>query len=205
MTDATMKNAGIDTGQAIGYGWASVKKDFWYFVGLAIVATIIGGLGNSWKGHPNNWGFLSLFLSAWMTCGYVAIALSYQAGKKLPFENLFTNFKPYWGVLASTLLYGIIVGVGILLLIVPGIYFALKYQFVTTLIVDKGLGIGDAFQQSAKMTQGKKMSLLGFDLVSLGVIILGAICLGVGVFVAIPVLWLANIVVYRQLGQTAAA
>jgi len=189
----------IDTGKAIGYGWASVKKDFWYFVGLALVVTIIGSIGNSWREHPSHWNFINIFLSTWMLCGYTGIALSYQAGKKLPFENLFTNLKPYWRVLGATLLLGVIFFVGFLLLIVPGVYFALKYQMTINLIIDKNMGIMDAMRASAKMTEGRKMSLLGFDFASLGVIILGAICLGFGVLIAMPIVWLAGIVVYRQL------
>lgn len=200
-----MDTRSIDIGKAVGYGWTSVKKDLGYFVGLALVVLILGNIGQDTHAHPSNWSLIGFLLSILMTCGYTAMLLSYQAGKKLPFENLFTNFKPYWRVLGASLLVGLITGLGLLLLIVPGFYWALRYQMTVNLIIDKNLSIGDAMRQSASLTQGKKMSLLGFDFVCLGIIILGAICLGVGILVAIPVVWLAGIVVYRQLGQPTTA
>jgi len=125
--------------------------------------------------------------------------LDYQSGNKLPFPELFTQFKYYWRVLLATLLLGLIVGVGFIFLIVPGIYLALKYQFTIYLIIDKNLGIMEAMNESSKMTDGVKMSLFMFGLMLIGVMLLGVICLGVGAFVAMPVAWLATVVVYRRL------
>ncbi|MBI5467327.1 MAG: glycerophosphoryl diester phosphodiesterase membrane domain-containing protein [Candidatus Kerfeldbacteria bacterium] len=193
----------IDSSSAISYGWNAVKKDFWYLVGIAAVSQIISGLMSRPDQNPNSWDFLGIFLSAWMTAGYMVLMLSYQAGKKLPFTDLFTQLKYFWRVLGGTILVGLIVGAGTILFIIPGIYFALRFQFVIPLIIDKNLGIGAAMTESTRLTQGIKMSLLMFDLTLLGIIILGVICLGVGVFVALPVTWLAMVVVYRKLNQPA--
>ncbi len=189
----------IDSGKAIRFGWTAIQKDFWYLVSIAVVSSIITGVTNSPRHGPNNWDFLGLLLSAWMTCGYTVMMLSYQTGKKLPFVDLFTQFKHFFEVLGATLLVGLIVAVGFIFLIVPGIYLALRFQFTVTLILDRNLGIMEAMRESTKLTQGIKMSLLGFDLTLLGVILLGVLALGVGVFVAMPIVWLATVVVYRQL------
>ena len=134
-----------------------------------------------------------------MTSGYLKMMLSYESGKKLPFGDLFTQVKYFWRVLGATLLLGLIVVIGFFLLIVPGIYLALRFQFTLLLILDKDLGILEAMKQSSMLTNGKKMPLLGFDLTLLGVIILGAIVFGVGIFVAMPVVWLATVFVYHKL------
>ena len=198
-----MTTSRIDLNKALHYGWDAVRKDLWYFVGMALVVIIIGGIGNSTKGHPTNWNIIGALLSAWITCGYVTMLLSYQAGKKLPLDTLFTQTKQYGRVLGGTLLLGLIVCGGLLLLIVPGIYWALKYQYTIMLIIDKDLGIREAMRQSAALTAGQRMSLFVFDLALLGTVVLGAICLGVGILVALPIVWLANIVVYRQLSTPA--
>ena len=190
----------IKTGSAISYGWTSVKKDFWYFVGLAVVSTIIGSIGSD-NNNANQWDLLGLLLSAWMTCGYMTMMLSYQAGHKLPFGDLFKQVKHYWEVLGATFLLFVIIVIGLILLIVPGVYLAVRFQFTIQLILDQGLGIMAAMKESTRLTNGIKMSLLGFDLTLLGVILLGAIVLGVGVFVALPVVWLASVVVYRQVSS----
>jgi uncharacterized membrane protein len=196
-----MEGATIQSGKAISYGWASVKKDFWYFVGLSFVSTVIGSIGSSDRKRNDGWDLLGFLLSAWMTCGYTKLALSYERGQKLPFGELFTQWKYYWRVLGATFLLGLIVGIGFVLLIVPGIYLALRFQFTVQLIIDKDLGIMEAMRQSTKLTEGKKMALFGFDLTMFGVILLGAICLGVGIFVSMPVVWLASVFMYRRLSE----
>jgi uncharacterized membrane protein len=203
-----MTNLTLDTGKAISYGWESVKKDLWYFVGIAVVSVIISSIADN-PGQRNNkdlynvnfWSILTPFLTAWMVCGYTKLSLSYQSGKKLPFTDLFKQFKYFWRVLGATILVGLIVGLGLLLFIIPGIYFALRFQLTNTLIVDKNLGILEAMRQSSKLTEGIKLQLFGFNLTLLGVLILGLLALGVGIFVAIPVIWLAGVVVYRQISS----
>ena len=191
----------VEVGKSIGYGWETVKKDFWYFVGIAIVAMVISGVGSSREIGRTSWNIIGLLLSAYMMCGYMKIVLSYQAGKKLPFGDLFMQWKYYLRILGAQILLGIIIGIGFILLIVPGIYLALRYQFTFLLIIDRDLGIGAAMNESSRLTQGIKMSLLGFDLACLGVVILGAIVFGVGVFVATPVVWLATVALYRKLSS----
>jgi uncharacterized membrane protein len=90
-----------------------------------------------------------------------------------------------------------------ILLIVPGVIWAIKYQFYGYLIIDKKMGVMEALKKSAEMTDGIKLDLFGLGLVLLGVIILGALVLGVGLLAAIPTVWLATAYVYRKLSKAA--
>lgn len=195
----------VEIGKAIGYGWDSIKKDFWYFIGIVVMYLVITGITNGRDENQASWSLLGLFLSAWMTSGYMKLILSYYDGKKLPFADLFTQIKYFWRVLGATLLIGLIFIGGLILLIVPGIYWALRYRFAINLIIDKDMGITEAMGESARLTKGVKWRLLGFGFVTLGVIILGVICLGIGVLVAIPIVWLADVYIYKNLlGQSSA-
>jgi uncharacterized membrane protein len=185
----------IEIGKAFSFGWEGIKKDLWYFVGLALVVTI---LGNIWNGK-NHLGIIGLLVSSWLAAGSIKIALNYFDGKKLPFNNLFIQTKYFWRMLGSSLLLFLIVFVGLIFLIVPGIYLALRFFFTKTLIVDRDLGIIEAMKESAKMTEGIKWQLLVFCLAIIGTMILGAVALGVGIFVAIPIIWLADVYVYRKI------
>ncbi|MCX6808778.1 MAG: hypothetical protein NTW50_03885 [Candidatus Berkelbacteria bacterium] len=171
-----MSEKKVEIGKAIGYGWDSVKKDFWYWVGIALAVCVIEGIGSGGKGHEGL-GILGIFLSAWMSSGYNKIILKYYDGKKPEFVELFTQLKYFWRVLGAALLIGLIVMAGLVLLVVPGIFWGLKYMFTVILIIDKDLGIREAMAESAKMTAGIKFPLFGFCLASLGVMILGAIVL----------------------------
>jgi uncharacterized membrane protein len=89
--------------------------------------------------------------------------------------------------------------VGTILLIVPGIIWALKFQFYGYYIVDKNLKPVDALKMSAMSTSGKKGNLFVF-FVLLGLInFLGLIALLVGLLISVPVTLLAYVYVYRLL------
>ena len=111
---------------------------------------------------------------------------------------LMTSVQQIVPYMLGSIAYALLVMLGFILLIVPGIVFAIKYQFVTYLIVDKHLGVKEAFRVSAEMTQGKKRWMLGYSLVSIGVILLGLLALVVGVVIAAGVVMLGSMYIYRQ-------
>lgn len=196
--------AKVETGKAFRYAWETLQKDFWYFIGITVLYVVISGIPSS-RDPEKGWSILGIFLGAWLTNGLYRLLLDYKAGKKQEFTMLFTQFKQFWRILLGELLVMLIVIGGLILLIVPGFIWAIKYQFTILLIVDKDMEIMDALRASGKMTEGIKGKLFVFGLAALGVILLGAICLGVGVFVAIPVVWLAYVHLYRSLPAPTAA
>ncbi|MFA6553062.1 MAG: DUF975 family protein [Patescibacteria group bacterium] len=198
-----METKQVAIGQAFSYGWTELKKNFWYFVGLAVIVIIIEGIGSGPKDGRAYFNFLGIFLSAWMTSGYTKIILDYYGGTKRELTDVFTQFAYFWRVLGASILIGLIVMLGFIALIIPGIYFGLRFMFTVPLIIDKNLDIGEAMKQSTELTKGIKGSLFLFALGMIGAMILGAICLGVGVFIAMPVVWLAFIYIYKNLQPSA--
>ncbi len=59
--------------------------------------------------------------------------------------------------------FSVVVTVGYLLLLVPGIIWSVKYRYVLYLIVDKRIGIKQAFSDSAAMTDGLKWRIVTLD------------------------------------------
>lgn len=189
----------VEIGKAISYGWESVKKDFWYLIGVTFIYVIFNGIASGKDNNSGLWSVVGLVITSWIMSGLYKVTLSYYDGNKLPLTVMFTQFKYFWRVLCASLLLAVIVIAGFLLFIIPGIYLALRYQFVFASIIDKDLTISEAMAESSKITKGNIWKLLGFGFVELGVIILGMLALGIGVFVAIPVVWLANIYIYKKL------
>lgn len=188
----------VETGKAIGYGWESIKKDFWYWIVITIIS-----MAASFISYIDDKSMVlaiaSALLSIYISIGLCKLILSYISGNKLPIVDIFKQYKYFWRALGASILVGLIVILGMILLIVPGIYWALKYQFVVYLIIDKDLGISEAMKKSAEMTKGIKWSLFGFSIVILGVIILGALALGVGLLVAVPVASIAQVKLYKMI------
>ena len=60
---------------------------------------------------------------------------------------------------------GLIIAGGLILLIIPGIFFSLWYSQTLYLVLEKGIGIKNALKESKKMVVGKLWKLFGRYLV----------------------------------------
>lgn len=94
--------------------------------------------------------------------GLSNISLNYYNDSSSSIEDFFKNYRLFPKFLAGSLAYMLLVGAGLYLFIIPGIYFALKCQFFGYLIVDKGMGPIDTMRGSYKITKGAEKSLFVF-------------------------------------------
>jgi hypothetical protein len=157
------------------------------------------------NGSPLNM-LISQVVSIFLSLGISRIGLNLVSGKEFSVGMLFGGGRKLLPALGATILYGLMVAVGMVLLIVPGIYLALRYGQYLTAMVDRDMGIMESFQYSSSLTTNNRMNL--FLLVLLAVVIMFAGCLAlvVGMIFAFPVVWLSWIVAYRwmQYGHRAA-
>ncbi|HEY6881234.1 MAG TPA: hypothetical protein VI299_24580 [Polyangiales bacterium] len=100
---------------------------------------------------------------------------------------------------ATALLYGLIVGFGLVLLVVPGIVWGTRFMFATMLVVDRACDPWTALRESARLTHGVKARLLGFALVRLALNALGASLMGLGLIITLPMTFVAKAHLLRHL------
>ena len=105
----------------------------------------------------------------------------------------------FFKYLIGSILYGLIVFAGTILLIIPGIIWGIQFCFYDYFIIDKGLGPIEALKRSSAITRGVKWDLFVFSLILLGINLLGALCLLIGLFATIPTTMVAIAFVYRKL------
>lgn len=127
-------------------------------------------------------------------------------------------------LIVNGLLKGIAVAIGLLLLIVPGIFLATMWAVTGPAIVVERAGIIDAFQRSWDLVKGQFWPVLGayviaFLILAVGVIVAGIIGVAIGSLIAIilltivfsiiaaPVVALVSAIIFFDLGggQAAAA
>jgi uncharacterized membrane protein len=197
----------------LSFGWRIMKTNFWFFVGIVFVfliviylpAIAILVLRNQHlpKASDITLGILlrvlGWLISIVVTIGLVKIALSFCDGRKPPFATLFDAWDCFWRIVGATVLYILIVSAGIILLIVPGIVWAVKFSLCYYFIIDKGLGPVEALKASSRTTMGVKWRLFGFGILCALINLLGMLCLLVGVFATYPTVLTARALVYRQL------
>lgn len=136
-------------------------------------------------------------VSAFLMLGVTRMGLNAVSGRPISVGMLFGQGDLLLKAFGARILYFLMVAVGLLLFIFPGIYLALKYGQYLNGIVDKRLGVMDSFSYSAKLTQNNMMSLFVIGLLSFCLAVAGCIALGVGLLFAYPVIWLSWIVAYR--------
>ena len=191
--------------EAIKYGFNFFKTNLTTLLKLGAVLILINIISNMvtglFKDNPLSflWALISMVISILVQIGSIKITLELYDGKPLNFSNLYSQSNLILRYLGASILYGLMVAVGLILLIIPGIYLAIKYQFFSFLIVDKNMGIMESFKKSEEMTQGVKMNLLLFSLALAGINILGALVFLVGLIVTIPTTVMATVYVYRKL------
>lgn len=193
--------------EAIKFGFEVAKKNIVFFLGVfaiwALTTIISSSIQNSL--NANKQFLISLLFNLFMwvvnaiiSMGIINITLQFTDNKKPKLKDIYYTKKIFNYILAS-ILRGIIIVFGLILLIVPGIIFSIKLQYSEYLIVDKGLNAADSIKKSWEMTKGVKWNLFLLGLL-LGLInILGFLSLIVGLLITVPLSMVANAYVYRKL------
>ena len=130
--------------------------------------------------------------------GATVIALKLARGHHAKYADLMPQMRLAWRYFLASLLVGLIVVCGLILLIIPGIYLILRFSMTRFAVVD-GAGVNESLSLSTKLTGGVKWHLLGFFVVLILLNIVGALLLLVGLLVTMPVSMLAAAHVYLKL------
>ncbi len=184
-------------GSCYGNGWSSLWK---YFLELFLIfivmlafalPNIFFSLGEM---HARGAGYAFLVLLGWVYSILLLNPLQYgvnfaflkAARKEAPaVKDIFEVFQNYWSAVLANLLVAIIVLVGLVLLIVPGIIFACKLAFVPYLIVERKMEVIQAVKTSWNMTTGHAVTIFLMGLLAIPLAIAGLLVLCVGI---IPVI-----------------
>ena len=197
----------------LGYGWRVMKANLWFFVGLGFLFIIITYLPAIARFILREMDLpkasritaeVLLVILGWviniiLAIGLIKIALSFCDERKPAIGTLFDAWGCFWRYVATAILYGLIMLGGFILLIIPGIIWAVKFGLCFYFVIDKGLDPIQALKASSRTTMGVKWQLFGFGIVCGLINLLGFLCLIVGIFATCPTVIVASALVYRQL------
>jgi hypothetical protein len=206
-----MSEERFNLGEAVRFGWETMKKNILFFTAILIIAFLIKSVpGAIAKFAGAEFPFISyaLILTGWLLgfiveMGLVKISLQFCDGIKGKLDDLLSSFDILLPFIAASILYTMIIFAGMLLLVVPGIIWGVQFTLYPYFIVEKRLGPIEALKASSRATMGAKWDLFLFGLL-LGLInIAGFIFFVVGLFATIPTSMVACAYVYRRLTEKA--
>jgi uncharacterized membrane protein len=217
----------VQIGEAFTYGWNKFTQNAGVIIGgvltyvaalavLSIVfyALLIGTAATSIDPVTNEistsgglvFGFgLFAFIAVMAVLGFlvqgvvVNVSLLVTRGKKLEYADFF-RLPNVGNVILTALLMGLAIGI-LSITIVGGIVFAFFALFTIFYVIDKNLGVFDAFKASFTVVSRNLATVLLLFLAVYAAQIVGSLLCYVGLLVALPVAQIATAYVYRRLNQ----
>lgn len=193
----------IEYFEILKLSWQTFKNNWKFLLILVLIYSGINFVEEALRKDVDEGPLLfliSIFIfafNAFIAIGFIQIFLRISRGQQAEYNDIFGGAKYFWRFVGGSILYGLIVLGGYLLLIIPGIIWQYKYSMFSYLIVDKDMQPMDAIKESGKIMYGFKWKLFVLQLLMVLVILAGALLLGIGLLVAIPVVTLMSIIFYR--------
>jgi hypothetical protein len=134
-----------------------------------------------------------------LSAGLAMIAVKRSAGIPCQATMIFDYYPKTIPIFLLYLLMTLLIGVGLLLLVVPGIYLAVSYTMAINLMIDKNMRIWEALEASRQAITACWFRTFGLYIVIFVIIVVSAIPLGIGLIWSLPFAALSMAIIYRNL------
>lgn len=182
---------------------------FVFFLIVLLAAILVNFYADllSYYFWTSDWGgyFFKEFMGTIATIATASTTLKLADGQQIGIRDLFSKLPLFFKILAGEILYLLAVMVGLICLIVPGIILAIRLSLFDLYIIDQGCGPIQALKKSWETLKGFSWSWLGFGILSFLIVLLGLLCLGVGLLFAWPTTVIARALLYRKLTRISLA
>jgi uncharacterized membrane protein len=202
-----VKHSPISMRHAFAFAWPALKKHFGLFTAVLLtifaawvvleIVVIAGQRFGISLWTAMHLAFLIFFAGVELGLLHVCRALS--AGKVPAFADTFAHLPLGPKFLAAQILYLLMVVLGLLFLVVPGVYLGGRYALFGFRFADGETNPLRCLQQSAILSKGATPGLLRILAALLLLNLLGASLLGLGLLISVPLSVLIMTDVYRQL------
>lgn len=216
IAEALSRGYDFTISDVIGEAWQRVKGTKGIIIGgflifyiamllatfvLGFVLGMVGLLNESSPGSMMVGQLVISLLGSAVTYPFLAginmIGIRRAADQPVSFNEMFSHFGRFVPLLLTGLLMTALIYVGLLLLILPGIYLSVAYMLAIPLAVERGLSPWEALETSRKAISQHWFKSFGLFLV-LGLIMgVSALALGIGLIWTLPLFVIAIGVLYR--------
>lgn len=134
-----------------------------------------------------------------LSLGLLLLGYARANDEEIRIDSIFNYYILVWPLVFASILITLLTYIGFALLILPGIYLSIAYSFTLPLMVDKKLDIWGAMEVSRRAVTKEWFTIFGVNVSLVLLTILSAIPLGIGLIWTLPLLMIAQGVMYRKI------
>lgn len=195
----------LSLNKAIHKGWEATSHYLGFYITLVLLIVLFNLLPSVIDSFfsDTNWFAptvrgIFIILIALVTLGIVRTTLKSVDRQEPTVVELF-HLHLFFRYVVTALIYLFMVVGGLLFFIIPGIYWGLKYQFATYLVIDEKMTIAKSFHESSKMVKGHEWDLFAYWLLMFMLNLVGLLFFGIGLVITMPVTFVGYSYLYKQL------
>jgi uncharacterized membrane protein len=173
----------VKSGDYFRSGWEIFKKFPVGFVGYFLITIVITFILNS---IPKIGGLFTFVIAVPLNAGFFVVSAKLLKNQVPVFADFFSGFKSFPQLALLGIVSSILILIGFILLIVPGIYLLVSYAFAIMFVLDRGLNFWPAMETSRRSVQTNWFKMFGFFLLLFLLNLCGILALGVGLLVTAP-------------------
>ncbi len=182
----------LNIGSCLDRGWALVRSDFWSIVGVTTLNLFL-----QWAGFIV---MIRPIVSGPLMGGLCLYYLKKIRGEQSTLGTSFSGFKlAFLSLFLGSLVTIVLTFLGLMCLVLPGIYLMIAWSFTLILVIDKQLGFWDAMGLSRRTISKHWWKFFGFVIVLWLLKMLGTMVLFVGYLIAVPVALAALMYAYEDI------
>jgi hypothetical protein len=186
----------LPVGGYIKTGWELFKQYPYGFIGFSLLNVIIHLVLYS---IPLIGALASIAVSPALAMGNFTVGAKLLQLQTPEFRDFFTGFSFFGQLFLVALVSALLIGIGMTLLIIPGIYLIVAYLFASCLVVDRRLDFWPAMEISRRAVTPLWFGFFAFVLIVAAINLGGVLLLGLGLLATIPISFCALTVAYADI------